>query len=302
MMAPLFSLVAFFTGVKTNPDFAMPGIMGLANRSNPEQPKCTECHSDLIEKKNLHTPAKEACDNCHQVNTADHPEKVSTGLFLTEQVPGLCFTCHEDVKKEVDTTRHTHQAVTTKKQCMNCHSPHSSDESKLLTGKKTDICLSCHNRETEVNGVKTKNISLLVKTSKVIHPALNGGCTSCHKPHSSPENYLLISAFPTEFYVGGKKDSFAVCWECHDSDLLELKTTTTSTNFRNGEKNLHNLHLAGVRGRSCVVCHDVHASNNKFLILDKIAFGKWSFTMNYAPSDSGGSCSPGCHGFAAYKR
>jgi predicted CXXCH cytochrome family protein len=188
------------------------------------------------------------------------------------------------------------------KYCMNCHSPHSSDEKKLLLADRKEVCFKCHDQELEVNGKKTKNMRQLVTGSKVVHPALNGGCSSCHKPHASTENYLLISAFPRELYAPGKKDNYAVCWECHDSDLLDLAATTTATNFRNGERNLHNLHLRGVRGRSCVLCHDMHASNNKFLILDKIAFGKWTFQVNFTPSDSGGSCSPGCHGFVGYKR
>jgi predicted CXXCH cytochrome family protein len=223
-------------------------------------------------------------------------------LFLADSLPGLCYTCHTDVQKDIDTNRVVHQAVKDSIRCSNCHSPHASDEKKLLTAEKKALCLNCHDREREVNGRKTKNIRKLLAESKVIHPAINGGCTSCHKPHASPENYLLISAVPAELYVAGKRDNYAVCWECHDSDLLELAETETATNFRNGAKNLHSLHLKGPRGRSCVLCHDVHASNSKYLILDKIAFGKWSFTMNFAPADSGGSCSPGCHGFTSYKR
>jgi predicted CXXCH cytochrome family protein len=266
------------------------------------EPLCTDCHAGLVGKTVLHAPAKEGCGSCHHVNVADHPEKVAKGLFLADTMPGLCYACHDGVKKDVDTNRVVHKAVSEKKLCLNCHSPHSSDEKKLLTGNKKELCLSCHDKDVDANGRKTKNIRQLLAASKVIHPAINGGCVSCHKPHASAENYLLISPFPVELYVPGKKENYGVCWECHDSDLLELAETATATNFRNGEKNLHNIHLRGARGRSCVLCHDVHASNNKFLILDKIAFGKWSFTLNFAPADSGGSCSPGCHGYAVYKR
>ncbi len=267
-----------------------------------DQPKCTDCHSDLIEKAILHTPAKEGCDACHGVNIKEHPDKAPKGLFLADSIPGLCYTCHDGVKQDVDTTRNVHQAMKDTKKCMNCHSPHSSDIKKLLTAGKKELCINCHDKELDVNGKKTRNIKQLLLTSKVIHPAVNGGCISCHKPHASTENYLLISAFPKEMYTSGKKENYAVCWECHDSDLLDLAKTATATSFRNGEQNLHYAHLKGLRGRSCVICHDVHASNNKFLIIDKIAFGQWSFALNFAPSDSGGSCAPGCHGKYSYKR
>ncbi|MCX6268390.1 MAG: cytochrome c3 family protein [Bacteroidetes bacterium] len=267
-----------------------------------EDPTCKDCHADLVGKKVVHSPANDDCRSCHLVNIPEHPGKVSTGLFLKENVPALCYSCHAEMKMDIDTSRTIHQALSESKQCNNCHSPHSSDEKKLLNENKKELCLTCHNKEMEINGKKTKNISLLIKTSKVIHPALKGGCTSCHKPHASSENYLLIGAFPVDLYVPGNKENYAVCWECHDSDLLELSATTTATNFRNGDRNLHNVHLRGARGRSCVMCHDMHASNNNYLILDKIPFGKWSFELNFAPVDSGGSCSPGCHGFTEYKR
>jgi predicted CXXCH cytochrome family protein len=301
ILLPLVSMLGFFGQYRYTGNNS--GERSPRNLYEPaDEPKCTDCHSALVEKKVVHAIMNDGCDVCHQVKVSEHPEKVSKGLFLTDFVPGLCYTCHEGVKKDIDTMRVVHQAVKEKKQCMNCHSPHSSDEKKLLIGKRTDICLSCHNKEIVSNGKTTKNIGQLVKNSKVVHPALAGGCTSCHKPHASSENFLLISAYPVGQYARGVKDTFAICWECHDSDLLELAKTTTSTGFRNGEKNLHKLHLSGPRSKSCSMCHDVHASNSKFLILDKIAFGKWSFTMNYVPADSGGTCSPGCHGSATYKR
>jgi predicted CXXCH cytochrome family protein len=266
------------------------------------EPLCLECHSDLIEKKVQHTPAKEGCENCHGVKVADHPEKVAKGLFLTEKVPGLCFLCHDDIKKEIDPTGHVHAAVNEKKFCMNCHSPHSSDEKKLLSGNKKELCLGCHSKDKDANGKKQTNFRQLLATAKVVHPALIGGCNACHKPHASPENFLLISAYPAGQYAAGEKDNYAVCWECHDSDLLDLEKTATSTNFRDGERNLHYLHIKGPKGRSCSVCHNMHATKNARLIVEKVPFGEWNMPMNYVAADSGGSCAPGCHGPEKYRR
>jgi predicted CXXCH cytochrome family protein len=302
VLLPLFSFISFFG----QPEMAITddphsSCDNSGNRRR-EDPKCTDCHSDLIEKKLIHTPAKDGCDVCHQVNIAEHPSAAGNGLNLTEKIPELCYTCHDGSKKEIDTARVIHRAVAEKKQCMNCHSPHASDEKKLLNDDKQEICLKCHDKDAAPDGRKLVNMRQILKTRKVIHPALNGGCTSCHKPHASAENFLLIGGYPAGQYAPGKRDTYAVCWECHDSDLLELATTTTSTNFRNGDKNLHFVHLNGPKGRSCSVCHDVHATNREHLIADKVPFGNWVMPINFAVSDSGGSCSPGCHQPYKYTR
>ena len=298
---PMVSLFGFFDQHLSAGD--RNGLKGPAPLESVKlDPACTDCHSALVEKKMVHSPAKEGCAVCHQTNTADHPEKVAKGLLLTEKIPGLCYKCHDGVKVDIDTSRVVHQAVNTKRQCMNCHSPHSSDEKKLLVRSKKELCLQCHDKEVAGDGRKTTNIVQLLRTAKVVHPAINGGCTSCHMPHASAENYLLISAYPASRYAPGKRDNYAICWECHDSDLLDLEKTTTATSFRNGERNLHNVHLVGKKGRTCSVCHDVHASMQEHLIVDKVQYGEWEFPMNYLPSANGGSCAPGCHQQFKYTR
>ncbi|MEI6749392.1 MAG: cytochrome c3 family protein, partial [Bacteroidota bacterium] len=233
----------------------------------------------------------------------EHTENGARGLMLTFNVPELCFTCHESVKNEIDTLRNVHQAIITEKLCINCHSPHSSDEKKLLVSEQKKLCLSCHNKDATADGKKTTNIKKLMASAKVIHPALeNGGCVVCHKPHGSSNNYLLISAFPRGNYAPATVDNYALCWECHDSDLLELEKTTTATNFRNGEQNLHFVHMNGKKGKSCIMCHNVHASVNEHLIEDKVQFGEWGLPIKFTPMENGGSCFPGCHAEKAYTR
>jgi predicted CXXCH cytochrome family protein len=298
---PVIPIFGLFTGQMVN-NRNFTEHVGVQSVERNER-TCLDCHSDLLEWKIQHTPAKNGCNNCHETKLSEHPEKISKGLFLTKEMPDLCYGCHEGVKQEIDTTRFVHKAVKEEKQCANCHSPHAADVKKLLIAEKNKLCLSCHDKETtKANGERSVNIKQLLADSKVIHPAIKGGCTSCHKPHASTENYLLISAFPRERYVKARSSSFALCWECHDIDLYDAPKTTTATSFRNGDQNLHHIHLTGARGRSCVICHDVHASNNKALIIDKVAFGQWKFDMNFVPSDSGGSCYPGCHNLATYKR
>lgn len=277
------------------------------NQSNVFTPiediKCTDCHELFDGMKSKHIPAQETCENCHQIDTAQHPDTSTTGLFLTEKVPELCFICHDALKNELDTTRLIHQAVKDKKQCMNCHSPHASIESKLIINREKEVCLSCHNKVINTSNGKISNIKEQFTKGRVIHPVIESdGCVVCHKPHSSSYNYLLTSIYPIGEYVPAKKENFEFCWQCHDSDLLEVLKTTTSTNFRDGDKNLHFVHSNGEKARNCNICHNVHATVKDHLIADKVPFGNWELPINYSATENGGSCFPGCHAKQDYAR
>ena len=84
--------------------------------------------------------------------------------------------------------------------------------------------------------------------------------------------------------------------------LLDAEETEWGTNFRNGDRNLHQLHINGNKGRNCRMCHNLHGSSQKFLIEEKVGFGNWEMKMNFVPEEQGGSCLPGCHGRLTYKR
>jgi predicted CXXCH cytochrome family protein len=276
---------------------------GLNYIQSPAQdPKCTDCHSDLLESKLLHGPATESCENCHTVNIKEHTENGARGLNLVKNIPDLCFKCHTEVKTDLDASPNVHESMKIENSCTTCHSPHSSDEKKLLVSQQKKLCLSCHNKDVTSKGEKTINIKSLLAIAKVIHLPVENGCVVCHQPHGSSNNYLLISSFPKGNYAPAAKDTFALCWECHDSDLLELAKTDAATNFRDGDRNLHYVHMNGKKSRSCVICHNVHASANEHLIEDKVKFGAWELPIRYTPAENGGSCFPGCHAEKKYTR
>lgn len=301
IIGPLFLNLFLWNSVETTTKYTSTNLPSISK--NLEDKKCEDCHANLISKKTQHPAAlDDGCSTCHQSNNTEHPKTGVKTFVLTDKLPDLCFTCHDDIKSDLANLKVVHGAVTQQKLCINCHSPHSSDQGKLLVTTEKELCLSCHDKIIPSGDKKLVNIKLLLKNSKVIHSPVSEGCTTCHRPHASANNYLLAKSFPEGFYTSAKKDSFALCFDCHDSELIETATTNSATNFRNGNKNLHVVHINGEKGKNCVMCHNIHGSNNDHLIQDKITFGSWEMKINYKANTNGGSCSPGCHREKKYTR
>ena len=271
--------------------------------SGVEEPKCTDCHGDKLSKKLVHAAAADSCGNCHKISVKEHPADKVKGLQLIENMPALCYKCHEDVKKDILSSGKLHSAMHQKGSCTACHSPHSSDYDKLLKNSQNKLCISCHNKNFSGTGAPAVNMKSLLANSKVIHaPVKDDVCMTCHKQHAGKDANLLNNAFPVGNYTTVDAAAFGLCWDCHDQGLFTEAKTTTATGFRNGETNLHFIHLNSGTGRSCVLCHNVHASPNDHLIEDKVRFGQWNMPVRYVPAEKGGSCFPGCHEKKSYSR
>lgn len=250
---------------------------------------CVSCHKGVQEemkKENIHPPAED-CLNCHKAHVSKNK------YLLDEKVTDNCYSCHE----QLNTKKYVHLPVK-EGECSVCHSPHGSSEEKFLISKEADLCLDCH-QETIWKVYKKKEQAL---ENLNIHSAIElGGCSSCHDPHESDNHSLLTKNFPKGLYSSAQTDNFTMCFECHDSDMLK-EDAKNITGFRNGDQNLHYLHINGEKGRNCNSCHDMHSSTNEHLILNKVLFGKWEMQMKYKPAENGGSCAPGCHGETIYVR
>jgi predicted CXXCH cytochrome family protein len=266
----------------------------------PSPALCLKCHKEQAEQikmENVHPPFQNNCLNCHNQHSSIN-EKL---LDLSPQ--NLCLYCHDDMQKKMDKATLIHGAIKDNRSCINCHSPHASAQKKFLVKDVKSLCLSCHDRTYTNGGRKITNIAQVLQKSKNIHGAIEkASCIGCHDPHASSNPFLLNKAFPSGSYAGAVKENFAVCFNCHKGDLIEKTTTTTATNFRNGDKNLHAVHINGEKGRSCVICHNPHGSNNDHLINDFTQFGNWNMPLRYQPSAEGGSCAPGCHAERKYER
>lgn len=81
------------------------------------------------------------------------------------------------------------------------------------------------------------------------------------------------------------------------------KRSRTATGFRDGDRNLHYLHVnRQKKGRSCRACHDMHASTQPFQLRERVKFGRWLMPLNFKKTETGGSCSTGCHKLRVYDR
>jgi len=249
---------------------------------------CYLCHVDMegnIKKKYVHTALEGGCTSCH------NPHGSSEKKFFAAAGAGLCYQCHSPIEEKLKSAKSIHAPIKTDRGCSTCHAAHASDAPKLLAKTGMNLCLDCHK-------------DLIKKTQTVLHgPIKDGQCTPCHDPHGTPNEKLLIKPYTTEFYVSYSDNEFQFCFSCHNRDLLRFPTTSFATGFRDGNKNLHYLHINRKdRGKSCKVCHVVHAGENPKLLAEKVPFGKWSLPLKFVKTETGGSCAPGCHQPYAYDR
>jgi predicted CXXCH cytochrome family protein len=264
---------------------------------------CLSCHGDLIKNSVVHPDLESSCDICHTSTGEGHPKSGIRGFKLSEPVPVLCFNCHSEIQKNFEKLAFVHGPVKDDVSCINCHNPHSSPEARLLKGIAGELCLKCHNKTIRKDSIVIVNISQLISKAKSVHPPVaDGECVTCHNPHFSEKKFLLTANFPEGQYVKGDVSSFELCFMCHDTDLLEAKNTDSGTNFRNGNVNLHYLHINSEKGRNCTMCHDVHAALNMKMIRDNVKFGSWKMKIDFTENENGGSCVTACHSEKKYNR
>jgi predicted CXXCH cytochrome family protein len=240
---------------------------------------------DEMKKKVVHGAVLGGCTSCH------NPHGSSYKKLLPEEGEKLCFQCHAQVAETVQKAKVVHAPVKTEKACASCHSPHASNNDKLLSKSGKDLCLDCH-----------KNI--IKKNMTVLHgPIITGKCIPCHDPHGSKYSKLLAKEFTSEVYVSYNDKEYELCFSCHNRDLLRFPDTSFATGFRDGDRNLHYLHVnKKEKGRNCKLCHNIHGGGNPKLIADSAPFGKWELPLKFVKTETGGSCSPGCHKTYNYDR
>ncbi|MBI3378341.1 MAG: cytochrome C [Nitrospirae bacterium] len=264
---------------------------------------CFTCHTDKAEalkgKKFVHKPAGEKCVNCHSPHAGDYKYNLKV-----DGTRDLCFGCHKDKKEWVANVKTKHGGLDTERHCLVCHDPHVSDYVKQLVKAPMDVCLTCHDKSLDTPSGKILDMKTYLAKNHDWHgPIKQKDCSACHNTHGSDNFRILRKYFPPVFYAPFDLKNYELCFNCHEKTLVIDPKTTTLTGFRNGEQNLHFKHVNKPdKGRTCRACHDVHATNNPKHIRDAVPFGAWGLPINHKKTNTGGSCSPGCHQTFSYDR
>ena len=262
---------------------------------------CASCHEEkMAHGKYGHDPEVMGnCVKCHDVHSSDQ-------LHLLRQKPQeLCLGCHDEIGEKMQKAKTRHAPLYRKEACGSCHRIHSGDRENLLLFTGKELCLSCHGKDNTSKSGGLKNIKKELAGKKHLHgPVADGQCSACHDPHGSAYPRLLTGAYPAGIYANYEPGIYDFCFGCHDKNLLRSRVTTSGTQFRNGNNNLHYVHSATkLKGRTCRTCHEPHAGDGDKLISGEGAsFGSWNIPVRFVSMPNGGSCSPGCHQTKGYDR
>jgi len=266
---------------------------------------CLQCHISTAKTIDaahfVHGPIEDDCRVCHDPHASTHD------LLLNEDPVELCESCHENIRMKVDSATTKHAAVTTERACLNCHTAHASDYPRMLKANPKTLCFECHDKEIMAeDGSILPNMKALIESGMTLHgPTAQDSCVVCHEIHGGGHERLLIKEFPSNLYYPFSQDVYSLCFSCHDRNLVLEPETTVVTNFRNGESNLHYIHVKKEkRGRSCSICHDTHAGDRTHQIRESVVYGpgNWHLKIGFVATPTGGSCASGCHAAYAYDR
>lgn len=239
----------------------------------------------------------DGCLACHQVHGGSEP------ALLDRPSRELCESCHSDVIKDLPGAKTVHGAFRGADSCVQCHSPHASTFDHLLRELPGALCFECHDQEI-APGTQTEigDIAGQIHAAEHVHlPVAEGDCTVCHLAHFSPQRSLLRLDYPDRVYGDIAEESYDLCFQCHDRALAS-EENYTHTGFRDGDRNLHFVHVNREKGRACDICHRPHGSGSPSLIRESFSFGpgEWPLPIDFIPTATGGSCAGACHEVKSY--
>jgi predicted CXXCH cytochrome family protein len=272
-------------------------LIGTAGRQ-----VCLTCHTDMearLENARFqHKAVVDSCTDCHAPHASDYQYELREATF------DLCTKCHENILDNYQKAGVKHAPVVEGSACLNCHDSHMADDERLLVADGIDVCLKCHDGVVKVDQYELAHMGELLANNPVHHGPIQGReCSGCHSPHGSSYFRLLTDEYPKDFYTSFQESKYGLCFRCHDSSLVKEERTTTLTGFRDGDRNLHFVHVNKTpKGRTCRSCHETHASSLPKHIRVSVPFGIWDLPVGFKQTENGGSCDSGCHTSQKYER
>lgn len=276
---------------------SQPGLL----RSATVVENCRECHeaatAATLNSVFSHAKVTGSCGGCHD------PHAPSQKNLLPASLRETCVSCHRDVGDTMTDATVTHNPVLKGEQCVRCHDAHGTDHPAMLRNSEVEVCMSCHNQPVvAADGRKVPSMSSVV-TRPVVHGAVRQGeCSACHSVHGGNHKKLLQEANAIAPHGPYDGRNFALCYSCHDPKLVN---DSARTQFRDGDRNLHQAHVkSGERSMGCGACHVVHSGEQPRLMATSVNFegSSWAMPMKYELAEQGGRCASACHETIEYSR
>jgi predicted CXXCH cytochrome family protein len=229
----LSALVAISCSTLTRTILAPPTIAGAEFVGTKA---CAECHADLVKEFPTSTHSRLmaeganakniGCESCHGPGSLH----IQTGGAAHTMVnpgksPSVCFQCHLDTRGQFNLASH-HPVIEGKVSCSDCHEPHKGSSIRgggTSLATEQDSCARCHVAQAGPYVFE--------------HEAVREGCNTCHTPHGSVNQKLLVSrdanlcvkchfqqqTTPGRVFIGGRDHtaflSRGTCWTagCHEA-------------------------------------------------------------------------------------
>ncbi|MCK9422382.1 MAG: hypothetical protein M0Q38_07275 [Bacteroidales bacterium] len=156
-------LTVFFDGVPEKNDSVKMVAKQTGNKS--DSALLNELAANTAASKHpAHPPfALKKCGVCHDPNRPGN---------MIEPQPGLCYQCHDAYDGKFE-----HGPVVSGN-CTKCHSPHNSENPKLLLRTGQALCFTCHESDRILATPEHEKIG-------------ESPCTTCHNPHGGNKRYFL---------------------------------------------------------------------------------------------------------------
>ena len=166
---------------------------------------CFKCHKDKkveFSKRYIHKPVKKDCTECHDAHSSPYKYQLIGDCKID-----VCLKCHKKISKLINSAGEKIHPIIPEKGCKACHNPHASNFKYQLFAKINDLCKSCH---VWYKRIKTRGHPVerhpVTGRRNPLNRRKRFNCASCHNPHASKYNYLLI----------GSMKNFEVCKKCHN--------------------------------------------------------------------------------------